>query len=48
MLDNEGNQKVQFHDLHEHDDEDHDHQHEEIEDKLHKWYGLLLDKLIID
>jgi ABC-type Zn2+ transport system substrate-binding protein/surface adhesin len=45
MIDNEGNQNVDFHD---HDDEEeHDHDHEEFDDKLHKWYGLLLAEIVI-
>ena len=30
------------------DEEDEEPRHEEIEDKLYKWYGLLLDKMIVD
>ena len=45
LIDNEGNQKVELLDL---DEEDEEPRHEEIEDKLYKWYGLLLDKMIVD
>ena len=45
LIDNEGNQKVELLDLDEEDEEPHQ---EEIEDKLYKWYGLLLDKMIVD
>lgn len=45
MIDNEGNQKVK---LHNHHDESEESDPEEIEDKLHKWWMVLLDNLIID
>jgi hypothetical protein len=53
MIDNEGNQRVDFdhHDHHheeEEEDDDHDHLHEELDEKIHKWYEIIMNNLIVD
>jgi hypothetical protein len=47
MIDNEGNQKVDFQNNQDDEEEENHHSNEEFDDLLQKWYGLILEAMLV-